>query len=140
MPMHLTIVTQEKELVNTQIDSLTAMTTSGEVTILPGHIPLMTKLSDAELIYRINGTSESLAVTGGFLNVEPENSIVVLADSAIRSSEINEAKVEEARKKAEETMQNEKLGKTEMFIAEGELRKALLQLKVVRKHKSSSSL
>lgn len=140
MNMRLTIVTQEKELLNTDIDSLTAMTTSGEVTILPGHIPLMTKLADTELIYRLNGKVESFAVTGGFLNVEPNNSVVVLADSAVRSDEINEAKVEEARRKAEETMQKEKLGKTEMFIAEGELRKAILQLKVAQKHKSSNSL
>lgn len=135
MPLHFTIVTQEKELLNVDIDSLTAMTTSGEVTILPGHIPLMTKLKDTELIYREGGKSHSLAVTGGFLNVEPGNKVVVLADSAVRSEEINEAKAEEARKRAEEIMQREKLSKTEMFIAEGELRKALLELKVVRRRK-----
>ena len=135
MQLHLTIVTQEKELLSTDIDSLTVMTTSGEVTILPEHIPLMTKLKDSELIYRANGENHSLAVTGGFLNVEPKSTVVVLADSAIRSEEINEAKAEEARKKAEETMQQEKLGKTEMFIAEGELRKAILQLKIVGKRK-----
>src|SRR5260221_10442191 len=105
MPLHLTIVTQEKELLNTDVDSITAMTTSGEVTILPGHIPLMTKLTDTELIYRMKGKEESFAVSGGFLNVEPNNSIVVLADSAIRSSDINELKAQEARKRAEETMQ-----------------------------------
>ena|SRR5258708_473123 len=136
MQLHLTIVTQEKELLSVDVDSLTAMTTSGEVTILPEHIPLMTKLSDTELVYRINGQAHSLAVTGGFLNVEPGSNVVVLADSAIRSEEINEAKAEEARKKAQETMQNEKLSKTEMFIAEGELRKAILQLKVAQKHKT----
>lgn len=138
MSLHLTIVTQEKELLSTEIDSLTAMTTTGEVTILPGHIPLMTKLSDTELIYRIKGKEESFAVTGGFLNVEPNNTIVVLADSAVRSDEINEARALEARKKAEETMQKEKTSKTEMFIAEGELRKAILELKVAQKRKSTN--
>lgn len=135
--LKLTIVTQEKELLNTEVDSLTAMTTTGEVTILPGHIPLMTKLADTEFIYRIKGEAHSLAVTGGFLNVEPNNNVIVLADSAIRSEEINEAKAEEARKKAAETMQQEKLSKTEMFIAEGQLRKALLELKVVKRRKTS---
>lgn len=136
MKLHLTIVTQEKELLNNDVDSITAMTTTGEVTILPGHIPLMTKLADTELIYRTDKESHSLAVTGGFLNVEPDNTVVILADSAVRSEDINEAKVEEARKKAEETMQQEKLNKTQMFIAEGELRKAILQLKVARRHKN----
>ncbi len=138
MKLHLTIVTQEKELLNTDVDSITAMTTTGEVTILPGHIPLMTKLTDTELIYRNDKESFSLAVTGGFLNVEPDNTVVILADSAVRSEDINEARAEEARKKAEETMQQEKTSKTQMFIAEGELRKAILQLKVARRRKNTN--
>ncbi|PWU22650.1 ATP synthase F1 subunit epsilon [Candidatus Cerribacteria bacterium 'Amazon FNV 2010 28 9'] len=136
MQLNLQIVTQEKELVNEMVDSVTATTTTGEVTILPEHIPLMTKLADTELIYKIKGQLYSLAVTSGFLNVEPENKVVILADSAIRSEEISEAKAEEAKKRAEATMQNEKLSKTELLIAEGDLRKALLQLKVVRKRKT----
>lgn len=139
MPLHLTVVTQEKELLNVDIDSLTAMTTTGEVTILPSHVPLMTKLSDTELVYREGGKAHSLAVTGGFLNVEPHDKVTVLADSAIRSEEINEAKAEEARRRAEQTMQQEKLSKTEMFVAEGELRKAVLELKVVRRRKATES-
>ncbi len=135
MPLNLSIVTQEHEAVNAEVDSVTAMTTTGEVTILPGHIPLMTKLADTEFIYRIKGVEYSFAVTGGFLNVEPGNKIVVLADSAVRREEINEAKAEEARKRAEATMQQEKLSATEMFIAEGDLRKAILQLKVARRKK-----
>jgi len=140
MPLQLTIVTQEKEAINEPVDSITAMTTTGEVTVLPGHIPLMTKLSDTELVYRIKGKEYSFAVSGGFMNVEPDDKVIILADSAIRSEDINEAKVEEARKKAYETMQDEKLSKTQMLLAEGELRKAILQLKVARKHKSNTPL
>lgn len=135
--MHLTIVTQEKELLSEEVDSITAMTTTGEVTILPGHIPLMSKLSDTEFVYRIKGQSKSLAITGGFLNVEPGNKIVVLADAAVRSEDINEAKAEEARKKAYEAMQNEKLSNTEMKIIEGSLRRAILELKVANRRKST---
>ncbi len=137
MPLHLTIVTQEKELLSQEVDSITAMTTTGEVTILPGHIPLMTKLSDTEFVYRFKDTVNSLAITGGFLNVEPDNKIVVLADAAIRSEDINEAKAEEARKKAYDAMQNEKTSKVEMKIAEGELRKAILELKVANKRRKN---
>ncbi len=135
--MQLTIVTQEKELLNVEVDSITAMTTTGEVTILPGHIPLMTKLSDTEFVYRIKGQVKSLAITGGFLNVEPGNKIVVLADAAVRSEDINEAKAEEARKKAYEAMQNEKLSNTEMKIIESSLRRAILELKVANRRKNS---
>ena len=137
MPLHLTIVTQEKELLSIDVESITADTTSGQVTILPGHIPLMTKLADTELVYRTKGQTQSLAVTGGFLNVEPQDKIVVLADAAVRSEDINESKAEEARQKAERTMQEEKMSKTQMNIAEGELRKAILELKVARKRKST---
>ncbi len=134
--LHLTIVTQEKELLSSEVESITAMTTTGEITILPGHIPLMTKLSDGELTYRLKGQAKVFAVTGGFLNVEPGNKIIVLADSAVRSEEISEAAAEEARKRAYDAMQTQKLSKTEMQVAEASLRKALLELKVVRKRKS----
>ncbi len=135
--LHLTIVTQEKELLTEEVDSITAMTTSGEVTILPGHVPLMTKLSDTEFVYRSKGQAKSLAVTGGFMNVEPGNKVIVLADAAIRSEDIDEAKAQEARKKAYEATQNEKLSGTEMRIAEGELRKAILELKVASKRRKT---
>lgn len=135
--LHLSIVTQEKELQKIDVDSVTAMTTTGEVTILPGHIPLMTKLADTEFIYRIKGQVFAMAMTGGFMNVEPNDTVVVLADSAVRSEDINEAKAEEARAKAQAAMQLDKSNKTQMLIAEGELRKAILELKVSRKHKSS---
>ncbi|MBP9700556.1 ATP synthase F1 subunit epsilon [Candidatus Woesebacteria bacterium] len=138
MPLKLTIVTQEKELLNQEVESVTAMTTTGEVTILPSHIPLMTKLSDGELTYRIKGTAHIFAVTGGFMNVEPDNKVIVLADSAVRSEDINEARAEAARKRAYDSMQNQKLSKTEMQIAEGELRKAILELKVSRKRRSGA--
>ncbi len=137
MSLHLTIVTQEKELLSEEVDSITAMTTTGEVTILPGHIPLMTKLSDTEFVYRNKGQVKSLAITGGFLNVEPNNTIIVLADAAVRSEDINEAKAEEARKKAYEAMQNEKLSNTEMKIIEGSLRRAILELKVANRRKNT---
>lgn len=135
--MKLTIVTQEKELLSEEVDSITAMTTTGEVTILPGHIPLMTKLADTEFVYRAKGVAKSLALTGGFLNVEPDNQIIVLADSGVRSEDINEAKAEEARKKAYEAMQNQKLSNTEMKIIEGSLRKAILELKVANRRKNN---
>lgn len=136
--LHLTIVTQEKEVLSQDVESVTAMTTSGEVTILPSHVPLMTKLADGELTYRIKGSANIFAVSGGFMNVEPGDKITVLANAAIRSEDINEAKAEEARRRAQEAMQNQKLSKTEMLIAEGELRKAILELKVASKRRKTT--
>jgi F-type H+-transporting ATPase subunit epsilon len=135
--LHLTIVTQEKELLSIEVDSITAMTTSGEVTILSGHIPLMTKLTDTEFVYRVKGQEQSLAITGGFMNVEPGNKVIVLADAAVRSEDIDEARAQEARKKAYEATQNDKLSTTEMRMAEGELRRAILELKVAAKRRKN---
>src|SRR5579859_4952677 len=98
--LQLTIVTQEQEVLSLPVDSITAMTSSGEVTILPNHVPLMTKLMDTEFIYRAGGKTYALAVSGGFMNVEPGNKVTVLTDSAVRSEDINESKVEAARKRA----------------------------------------
>lgn len=137
--IHLTIITQEKEVLSIPVDSITAMTTSGEVTILPNHIPLMTKLTDTEFIYRVGGKEHSLAVSGGFMNVEPGSKVTVLTDAAIRSEEINISKSELARKKAYEDMQDQKKSKTELFIAEGELRRAMLELKVAQ-HKRGGGI
>ncbi|HSW89652.1 MAG TPA: ATP synthase F1 subunit epsilon [Patescibacteria group bacterium] len=137
MPLNLSIVTQEKELLSEEVESITVMTTSGEITLLPSHVPLMTKLADTELIYRIKGQSKGIAISGGFLNMEPNNKVVVLADAATRSEDINEAKAEEARQRAYTATQNEKLSRTQIQLAEGELRKAILELKVARRRKTS---
>lgn len=138
MTLHLTIVTQEKELLDLEVDSVTATTTTGELTILPGHIPLMTKLTDTELIYRIKGQTYSVAVSGGFMNVEPDNHIIILTDAAIRSEDINEASAQAARDRAEATMkEQDSVSKTQFALAEGELRRAILQLKVAKKRKGT---
>ena len=135
--LQLHIVTQERELVRAESTSITVMTTEGEITVLPGHIPLFAKLASGELIYRSGDAEESYAVTGGFLDVSPEGEVTVLADHAIRADDINEAMAEEARRNAEEALKN-KESKRDFMLAEASLRQALNELTIATKRKRTS--
>lgn len=141
--LKLIIVTQEKQLLEASVSSVTVMTTEGEITVLPSHIPLFTKLADGELIYRWEEGGKqnkgSLAISGGFLDVSPNDEVTILADHAIRSEDISEAKAEEAKKLAEEAMQN-KQSEREFRLAEASLRRALTELQVAQRRKIKSSV
>lgn len=130
--IQLTIITQEKQLLDVVVDQITVMTTSGEITVLPNHIPLFTRLQTGELVYKQNGQPHSVIISGGFLDVSPNSKITVLADTASLESDITLAKAEEAKRKAEETMA-QKTDRRNFMIAEASLRKALLELKVARR-------
>ncbi len=141
-PLTLTIVTQEKELLKQEVTQITAPTSSGEVTILPHHIPLFTRLVTGELRFRTLGKEnkdETVVVSGGFMDVGPNNEITILADSATHERDITLAKAEEAKKKAEDAM-TQKLDRRSFIMAEASLRKALTELKIARKRSSPTSL
>jgi len=136
----LEIVTQEKQVLKTQVSSVSVTTAMGEITVLPDHIPLFTKLSTGELRYLDPETNQThyFAISGGFMDVGVNNNITVLADDALRADDINETLVDQARKEAEEALKN-KTSKKEFMIAEASLRKALNELKIAQKRKSSRS-
>lgn len=134
--IQLEIVTQEKKLLSAEVVSVSVMTELGEVTILPNHIPLFTKLVTGELRYfdPTKKITHYVAISGGFMDVGPDNKITVLADDALRADDINEALVVKAKQEAETALKN-KTSKRDFMIAEASLRKALNELKVYRKRK-----
>lgn len=134
----LEIVTQEQELLKETVDSVSAPAVLGEVTILPHHLPLFTKLDAGEVKYDKSGHKTGFVISGGFMDVSGGNKVVILADSAIRSDQINITKAEEAMRKAEQ-MLKEKQSKRDLMIAEAELRRAIMELKVARRLKRPSS-
>lgn len=138
MHIDLEIITQEKHLLTAKVDQITAPAVAGEVTILPDHIPLFTKLDDGLITYRIGQETHEYAILGGFMDVAPNSKVTILADSAIRADEINLAKAEEAKTKAEEIMKT-KQSDVEFKLAEASLRKALLELKVAKKRNPRAS-
>jgi F-type H+-transporting ATPase subunit epsilon len=134
--LNLKIITPEKKVFEDQeIKSASFPTTMGEITILPGHIPLVTKLVAGEITIRTGQKEYLLVTTEGLLKLDKEGNIVVLSDYAIRSDEIEVAKVQEAKRRAEEAMK-EKISERDFVIAEAELRRTLLELKVSQKRKN----
>lgn len=132
----LEILTQEKHLLTETISSLTVPTTSGEITLLADHIPLFTRLTSGELSYTKLDQPHSFAVSGGFLDFSPNNIATILADSAVRSEEINLQKVQDAIENAKKALASSPDQKTSLKI-EMELRQALLQQKIAKKRQSS---
>lgn len=128
MPMHLEIVTAERVVLSDEVDQINAPTKDGRIGILPRHMPLLTLLDVGELDIIKNGEVTPFAVAGGFLEVLP-NRVTILADTAVRADEIDEARAEEARRRAEEIIAQRR-GDREVAEAEAELRRALVELKV----------
>jgi len=86
--LRLEIVTPERRILDSEVDSVTVPTASGEVGILPSHAPLVSALKPGVLVYTIKGTTDKLAVSGGFLEVNTDK-VVVLADMAETAAEID---------------------------------------------------
>jgi F-type H+-transporting ATPase subunit epsilon len=107
----------------------------GELGILPGHTPLLTQIKPGAVRMKLPGAEaeEFVFVQGGFLEVQPQH-VTVLADTAIRAKDLDEVAALEAKKAAEEAMQNKTSGE-EIAQAEAELAGALAQLEAIRKLK-----
>ncbi len=132
--INIEIITQEGPVFKGDATAVTAPASLGEVTILPNHIPLFTKLDPGELKIFNKGRWQILATAGGFMDVAPKGEITILADSAVRIEEINVARAEAAKRKAQEALK-QKLSHKDFALAEADLRKAVLELKVARKHR-----
>jgi F-type H+-transporting ATPase subunit epsilon len=103
MPLTLEIVTPEARVYSDTIDTVVIPTVDGEVGILPGHIALLTQIEHGELRVTKNGVTQTLAVSGGFAEVEGDR-VHVLAENAINEEKIDEHAVEAALKRAEEQL------------------------------------
>ncbi|PIY96977.1 MAG: ATP synthase F1 subunit epsilon [Candidatus Kerfeldbacteria bacterium CG_4_10_14_0_8_um_filter_42_10] len=135
--MKFKIVTPEKVVYENEIDQITLTTKMGEVTILPNHIPLVSSLKAGEILIKKDGQEIPLAVSGGFAELA-NNNLVILADTAERVEEIDEAQAEEARKRAEEFLKRRGQVAEEAVdytALAAKLEKELARLKVVRKYR-----
>ncbi len=132
--MHIQIVTPEKVLLDADADQITIPTTTGDITVLPHHVPLVSQLAPGELIIKKGGKEESIVVVGGFIQVTP-SSVHVLADYAVSGKDISIVKAEEAKARAEKAMKERK-SDVEFALAESEFRRAILELKVANRHRT----
>lgn len=137
MNLTLEIITPEKVVFKDEVDEVIVPTINGEIAILPNHVGLLTQVTPGELIIKKGQTIRHFAITDGFLEVG-NNLIRILANYAIRAEDIEQAKSQEAQKRAERLMK-EKTTERDFRIAEGELRKAMLELKIANKYKKRHS-
>ncbi|MDD2757864.1 MAG: F0F1 ATP synthase subunit epsilon [Patescibacteria group bacterium] len=136
MALKFQIITPERVVFSDEIDQVTMNTQDGEITVLPHHIPLVSVLKPGELICKKNSEEYPLAVTGGFVEVRPDSSVIILADTAEKAEEIDIARAEEARERALKTMREErKLDSAEYAALQATLDRALIRLKVGNKYR-----
>jgi len=135
MKLLLEIITPVKVLLKEEVDEITLNTVTGEISILPNHIDLVTKITPGEMTIKRNNKIDLFAITGGFLEVA-ENHVSILADYAIHAGDIEISKVEEAKQRAERAMKD-KTSEKEYQEIQTELRRTALELKVARKHKTT---
>lgn len=130
MPLLLEIVTPEARVYSDTIETVVIPTVEGEIGILPGHIPLLTRIQAGELRIAKDGRTELLVVGQGFAQVQGDR-VSVLAESAITEEKIDVNAVDEARKRAEATLrENFNLDPGEVERLEGVIRFAVAQLTV----------
>ncbi len=134
----LTVVSQEKQLLKTQVEQITAPTAMGEITILPEHIGLFSKLETGELRYLVAGVEESLVISDGFITVSPDSTVTVMVDAAKFARDISVQKAEEAVKAASEAIKASPEDRRELLMAEASLKRALLEIRIAQKSKKSA--
>jgi F-type H+-transporting ATPase subunit epsilon len=135
--LKLTVVSQERLLLEMEVDLVTAPTSQGEVTILPHHIPLFTKLVTGKLTYQTGSYRHTVIVSQGFMTVDPNSEVTVIVDSASLEREISVQKAEEAIKAAQETLVKSR-DQRELLMAEASLKKAMLEMRVAQKSKKAA--
>jgi len=131
--LRLEIVTVEEKLFDGHVNMVVAPGSEGVMGILPHHAALLTSLTYAELVVKRTGEPDQyFAIGGGFMEVQPDQ-VIVLADAAERADEIDLARAEEARKRAEELLEAAKDNQVDFNRAEAALRRSMTRLKVARR-------
>ena len=129
--LRLEIVTPEAKTYSEEVDMVTLPGSEGEMGIYPNHVPLMTQIVPGEVIARKDNDSYFLAVGEGFVEITGDR-VAIMTDMAIKAENIDEAKAEEARRRAEARLA-EKLDDEEAAMVNAALAHSLAQLKVKRR-------
>ena len=135
--MHLDIVSAEEKIFSGNVKNIIAAAMMGEVGIYPKHTPMITPLKPGEVKIITEEDEEKLFfISGGVIEVQPDI-VTVLADTAIRGEDLDEAKAEESKKRAEEALAD-KSDNIDAAKALAELAQAAAQLKVIDKIRKKS--
>ena len=130
--LHIEVVSAEASIFSGEAAFIALPGESGDLGILPGHTPLISRVRPGTLkIRRDDGTEEHIFVAGGILEVQPHG-VTVLSDTAIRAADLDEAKAVAARERAEEALRNTK-EKADIAVVEAELAMLAAQAAAARK-------
>ena len=135
MPIKLEIVTPERLVFDETVDGVTLPGSEGELGVLPHHAPLVSTLGVGELHIREGANEEWFAIVGGFVQVLPDK-VVVMAETADMSSEIDLEKAQAARRDAERALESGYVEGADLSTARAALQAALLRERVAqRRHR-----
>jgi len=130
MTMHCDIVSAEEEIFSGRIQSLTLTGTLGELGVMPGHAPLITAIRPGPVRLRLdNGEEQVFFASGGFLEVQP-SVVTVLADTAVRAEDIDEAAAAEAQDAARRALED-RAADVEFSLAAAQLAEAMARQRTV---------
>lgn len=134
--IHVDVVSAEESIFSGEAEFVALPGESGELGIYPQHTPLITRIKPGAVRIKVAGQAEDefVFVAGGILEVQP-NTVTVLADTAIRGHDLDEAKAAEAKKLAEEALVNREAG-IDYAQAQAELASAIAQLAAIQKLRS----
>ena len=138
--LNMEIITPDKQAYQNQVNSVTAPASSGQIGILPGHMPLFTKLVEGEIKISKDNEEIYFAIGGGFLEVINDR-VEILVTSAYHADELNEAELIEAQKRAKQAL-SEKPSGGALIEAQAQFRRSQIALKVLsrrRRHLPSGS-
>ncbi len=132
MTMHLDVVSAEASIFTGTVEMLFAPAQEGEVGIMPRHSPLLAQLKPGQVrVVKQGGEEEFFYVSGGMLEVQP-HMVTVLADTALRARDMDEAAAMQAKERAEQAMRD-RTGAMEWAQAQAELAEAIAQLQMIQR-------
>lgn len=131
--IRLEVVTAERTIFSDDVDVVVAPGIDGQLGILPHHAPLMTMLAPGELTIRKGNEDTYLFVAGGFLEVRPDR-VIVLADAAERAEEIDVARAEAAKRRAEEAL-TRRTAAVDTAAIEAALRRSMERIRISQRRR-----
>jgi F-type H+-transporting ATPase subunit epsilon len=136
MTVHVDVVSAEEEIFSGLVEFAAFPGEGGELGILPNHMPLLTRIKPGTVRLKVPNEDrfEMVYVSGGILEVQP-HLVTVLADTAVRANDLDEAKALEAKQHAEEALEKKK-GQVDFAAAEAELAQAIAQLQTLKRVKA----
>ncbi|OGH60124.1 MAG: ATP synthase F1 subunit epsilon [Candidatus Magasanikbacteria bacterium RIFCSPHIGHO2_01_FULL_33_34] len=130
------IVTPDGVIYNDKVEKVTVPTTSGEITILPMHMPLVSILKAGELVAYKDGNSVAMSVASGIVEIQSNNKVYIMADTAERAEHIDIERAEVARKRAEELMAQKDMSMDVDFARlQATIERELARINVGKKYK-----